>query len=439
MNLFLSIGGIFLALFLMILLLSKGVNVYVSAILCSVVVCITSGLDVYETMTGDYMSGFVSFLQSWFLVFFFGAIFGRLMTISGATHVVAEMIIKALGPKWSMLMLPIAVGALVYGGVNAYVGIFAIFPIILAVFKEADAPKRFIPVMYLFGSGTFANCGPGTPQILNVVATQALGVSPMACAGLGFVGVGATIGIGLYWYNRFLQKAKESGEHYTLDPKLAQYEQTEEDAARKQPGKILSVLPLLFTLVCVNVKMGGENVFKLEEALLIGIFAVCILHFRYLVKDKIGLCLADSATSAITMACSTCAVLGFATVVKATTAFSSFVDLIPSIPLPPTLSLIIATNIVCMITGAASGSAAIVAPLLGPIYTSMGMDPAWVARLISVSATGCDSVPHNGSVVAYINMCGESHKTAYFPVFCMCLVTPLIATAIMCLVSLVVL
>lgn len=439
MNLYLSIGGIFVALILMILLLSNGVNVYVSAIVCSVVVCLTSGLNVYATMTGDYMSGFVSFLQSWFLVFFFGAIFGRLMTISGATHVAANMIIKVLGVKWSMLMLPIAVGALVYGGVNAYVGIFAIFPIILAVFKEADAPKRFIPVMYLFGSGTFANCGPGTPQILNVVATQALGVSPMACAGLGFVGVAATMIIGLFWYNRFLQKAKANGEHYTLDPKLVQYEQTDEEAARKQPGKLLSLLPLVVTLVCVNIKSGGENIFELEEALIIGILAVCILHFKYLVKDKIASCLADSTTSAITMACSTCAVLGFATVIKATSAFSAFVELIPSIPLPPTLSLIIATNIICLVTGAASGSAAIVAPLLGPIYTSMGMDPAWVARLIAVSATGCDSVPHNGSIVAYINMCGETHKTAYKPIFCMCLVTPLIATAIMCLASLFVL
>jgi len=432
-----NVIGIFLALVVLVLLIMNGVNLYLSAIICSIIVGITAGLNVYTTMKDIYMSGFVTFLQSWFLLFFAGAIYGRLMSMTGSAKVVADVIIKVLGPKRAMIALPIAIGLLIYGGINGYVCIFAVFPIILAVFREADAPKRFIPVMYLFASGTFANCGPGTTMVLNIVTTQALGVDPMAAWPLGFIGIGSMIVIGLFWYNRMINQAKRNGEHYTLDKNLAQYEQSDKDQVA--PGKFKAFFPLVFTVVAVNLKIGGANVLKLEEALVLSIAIVIILNFKVITRSLMSSCLEESVKSTLSMICATCSVIGFATVVKATPAFDAFIDMIPSIPLPPVLALVVATNIMCGITGTASGAAAIVAPILGPIYTGMGMDPAFIARLIAVSATGCDSVPHNGSIVAYINMCGETHKTAYMPVFKMCLVTPLIATGIMILASLVML
>ena len=167
--------------------------------------------------------------------------------------------------------------------------------------------------------------------------------------------------------------------------------------------------------------------------MLIGCAAAWLLSYKELGFRKVVGYIGESAESSVSLIALTCAIVGFGYVIQASPAFQTIVDLIPRIPGPPLVSLALATNVMCSITGTASGAAGIVAPILGPIYTAMGLNPEMAARTMVVSATAFDSVPHNGTVVFAIKKAKESHKTAYWPLFQMSVLLPIMAS-IVCMV-----
>ncbi|WP_446500465.1 GntT/GntP/DsdX family permease, partial [Peribacillus frigoritolerans] len=61
-------------------------------ILMAPVVALMSGLDVFDTYTGTYMTGLVGFVQKWFPIFLLGAIFGKLMEETGAANLVCKKV-----------------------------------------------------------------------------------------------------------------------------------------------------------------------------------------------------------------------------------------------------------------------------------------------------------------------------------------------------------
>ena len=83
----LSLLGLVGGLGLLIVLTIRGMNLFIAAPLCALIVALTSGLPVF---TGDanfvatYMSGFANFIAAWFFMFLLGAIFGKFMEDTGA-------------------------------------------------------------------------------------------------------------------------------------------------------------------------------------------------------------------------------------------------------------------------------------------------------------------------------------------------------------------
>ena len=62
-----SIIGILVGLAALIVLAMKGVSLYISAPLAAAVVAIFSGKNVIGLLTGEYMTGFAGFMQSYFV------------------------------------------------------------------------------------------------------------------------------------------------------------------------------------------------------------------------------------------------------------------------------------------------------------------------------------------------------------------------------------
>ena len=51
-------------------------------------------MDIYDGLLTTYMGGFVSFVQKWFLMFLIGAVFGKIMDITGAADSLARMVLR---------------------------------------------------------------------------------------------------------------------------------------------------------------------------------------------------------------------------------------------------------------------------------------------------------------------------------------------------------
>ncbi|RKJ42885.1 GntP family permease, partial [Butyricicoccus sp. 1XD8-22] len=156
----LSMIGLIGGLVLLIWLTLKGVNIIIVGPISALFVAIFSGMPLFPQLAEEgvanfvtsYMTGFTGFIMSWYLMFLLGAVFGKVMEDSGAADAVAKFIVDKLGIKYATLSIVIACAILTYGGVSLFVVAFAVYPMAISLFKEADLPRRFIPATLALGS-----------------------------------------------------------------------------------------------------------------------------------------------------------------------------------------------------------------------------------------------------------------------------------------------
>lgn len=421
----LSLLGILVGLAILTYLIMRGVNIFIVAITCALIVSITGGIDPYVGLKEHYMTGFVNFFRANFLIFLTGTLMGKIMEITNGAKAIARLIVSLLGKDKALISIPLACGIIGYGGVSVFVISFAVFPIALEVFKEADLPRRFIPAALTFGCSTFAMVAPGAPQIHNSIPANELGTDLMAGALVGYVSCGAMLVIGCLWLFQIVGKAKKQGEHFVAKP--MDVFKGEENL----PSGILALIPLIVTVVIINVKIGGKTLVPLEVGVFIGALLVYILLNKHQDNKKIFFHLGEGCKNAVGSIANTCAVVGFGAVVQQANAFNSIIKAMVSIPGPELVGVALGTTVIAGICGSASGGLGIAAPLLGPAYLARGLSAQMIHRTMSISSAALDSLPHNGYIVTVTNgICNETHKDAYGAVFKLTVVVPFIASII---------
>ena len=165
--------GILLGLIVLMVLAYIGWSILWVAPIAAGVVAIFGGLDLLDAYKNTYMEGFVSFAKSWFPVFMLGAIFGKLMEVTGMARSVALILTKVIGTKRAILGVLVSAAVLTYGGVSLFVVVFAVYPLALTLFKEANISRKLIPGTVALGAFTFTMTAlPGTPQIQNLIPME---------------------------------------------------------------------------------------------------------------------------------------------------------------------------------------------------------------------------------------------------------------------------
>lgn len=157
--------GLIAAFALLMWMIMKGFNIYLTVFACALVVAVTCQMNIYETYKVHFMTGFTNFFKNNFLIFLTGTLLAKAMDITGAAKSIAKAIIKVMGTKWAFISVPLACGILCYGGVTAFVCSFGVISIALQVWEAADLPRRAIPGALCFGCSTFAMIAPGAVQI----------------------------------------------------------------------------------------------------------------------------------------------------------------------------------------------------------------------------------------------------------------------------------
>lgn len=427
-----SLIGIIIALSLLVVMVMRGVNIFIIAIICSVLVALTGSLNVYDALKVDYMTGFVGFLQANFFIFLTGTLMGKMMEITGGAKSIAKMIVRWIGKDKALLSIPIACGILAYGGVSVFVVSFAVFPIALEIFKEADLPRRFIPAALTFGCSTFAMVAPGAPQIHNVVPATALGTDIMAGAVNGFISCGVMFVVGSILLYRMVSKEKAKGEHFVAhESDIFEEVAATNSKVSNGPNGFVALIPLIVSILLINFKIHGKPLVQIEVGVFIGALLVYLLLNKYQDNTKIVGHVGEACKTTVVAICNTCAVVAFGSVVKSAVGFDFIVNAMTSIPGPPIIGAALGTTVLAGICGSASGGLGIAAPLLGPVFLAKGVTATALVRTMAISSAALDSLPHNGYIVTVTNgLCKETHKDAYMPIFWVTVVTPLIGTAV---------
>ena len=268
----LSVLAIVIPLLLLVFLIWKRVNIAVSAILCTGLMALLSGLNVYDCLTNDYMAAFVGYIKSYWPLIFLGASFGKAMQLGGGAEDLANWLTSKLGTKYTMIVLCATTLVLAYGGVSCYVIVFVMYPIALNMFKKADLPRHLIPAIVAAGAFTAVNIGPGSPSVVNNIPVKYLGTSAAVLPlysgilAVSFFGLATAYCI---WQERV---ARKKGEHFSADAQTLKM--MEEYESKEHGNGVIAFIPL--ALVVIPLFFGVDVLLTL----LAGWIAIAILYWK---------------------------------------------------------------------------------------------------------------------------------------------------------------
>ncbi|TNG92386.1 GntP family permease [Pasteurellaceae bacterium USgator11] len=433
--------GILLGLTIIIVLAFWGWSIIWVAPIAAGVVALFGGLDLLTAYTGDYMSGFVGFAKTWFPIFMLGAIFGKLMEVTSMANAIAQTISKWLGAKRAILAVVVACSILTYGGVSLFVVVFAVYPLGVALFRQANISRQLLPGTIALGAFTYTMTAiPGTPQIQNLIPTHYFHTTPAAAPLMGTVSALIMAVLGYYWLV-YRETALRNKGLVFIEPEPTQTVRTEDEEnlekAASQPAKTtvspikeskpnfwFSMLPLVAVVVALNIAKLSVII-----ALLIGISLILILsaaQYKSFIKA-----INEGANGSVLAIVNTSAAVGFGSVVKAVPGFAALSDFLLNIKGSPLISEAVSVTALAGATGSASGGMGIALESLGQKYYELamaqGLNIEHFHRVASIASGGLDTLPHNGAVLTLLVITGMSHRQSYFDIAMVSLVIPTIS------------
>ena len=413
---------------LLLVLTLKKVPVVYAAAISVIFIALFSRLPVVSTMTGDYMTGFANFVKSSWLMLLLGAILSKVMDITGAARSIASFIIGKLGVKFAIPAIVIAGGLLTYGGVSAMVSCFALYPITLAVFREADMPRKLIPATIGAGIFTWVTMLPGNPQVQNIIPSSFLPTNAMAAPVVGVVCGVFTLALILVYLMWESNRARKNGEGFIVDEETSKVlaKTDEMEANGKLPNVVLAILPIVCVAVVLNVLKQDISV-----ALLSGIVLCCILFFKNI--TGVQKLLTDAVSSAAVTTINASAIVAIGSVVKVAPGFNQIVNGILNFSTSggnPLIIFGIATTLLCGLNASGMGGLSTTLSVLAEPFMAMGVNPAIMHRIGVIASVGLDSLPHSGGIVAVLAISGVSYKEGYKYLFVVTVVITLLALAL---------
>ncbi|MDP4161897.1 MAG: GntP family permease [Bacillota bacterium] len=413
--------SIVIGLVLLMVLAYRGWSIIWVAPIVAGVVALLSGLDIMHAYTETYMGGFVTFTKKWFPIFLLGAIFGKFMEDTGAAKAVAFQITKFIGKKRAILGVLVSSAILTYGGVSLFVVVFAIYPIAVALFKEANISRKLIAPTIVLGAFTFTMTAvPGTPQIQNLIPMASFNTTPMAGS---VMGIAATLvmAVGGYFWLAFREKKMSAA-----GDTFKEIETLEEDGGSKSeslPNWLLSLVPLILVVILLDI-VKWEAI----PSLIAGIVAIIIINIKQ--YKKFIPSINEGGKGSVMAIINTSAAVGFGAVVTAVPDFKHITEMLLGISSNPLVSESVIVQILAMITGSASGGMGIALQALGTTYAglahSTGISPEAFHRMASI-ASGASILPHNGALLTLLAVTKVTHKDCYKDVFMVGLVIPTLA------------
>jgi H+/gluconate symporter-like permease len=413
-------------------------------------VLLTDPQLVAPMFTGLFMDKMAGFLRLYFPVFLLGAVFGKLIELSGFSKAIVAGTIRLVGPQRAMLAIVTVCALLTYGGVSLFVVVFAVYPFAAELFRQNGIPKRLIPGTIALGAFTFTmDALPGTPQIQNIIPTSFFGTNTWAAPWLGVIGGVFILVLGLWYLESRRRKAAEAGEGYGTD---LSNEPTPFRGDRL-PHPLLALLPLvlvgvsnkLFTLWIprlygerhefVPAVMGNAPpvvqevgkvaaIWAVEGALLVGILAVLATAWRPVMAS-----FAEGTKTAIggsmLAAMNTASEYGFGAVIAALPGFLLVAQGLAAIP-HPLVNEAVTVTALAGITGSASGGMSIALAAMSDTFiangNAAGIPMEVLHRVASMASGGMDTLPHNGAVITLLAVTGLTHRQSYRDIFAITLI-----------------
>ena len=405
-------------------------------------VLLSAPLDVAPAFSALFLERMAEFLKSYFAVFLLGALFGKLIELSGFAQAIVQAVLKLLGPSRAIPAVVLVCALLTYGGVSLFVVVFAVYPFAFELFRRTDIPRRLLPGTIALGAFTFTmDSLPGTPQIQNVIPTTFFGTTTWAAPVLGTIGAVFILISGLAYLSWRRRQAGSEGFGELPKDVVAVPE-----ATTKVPWAI-ALLPLVvvgvsnFVLTNVIKRTYGESwklsfspqtvdvkkwaaIWAVEAALLLGIATVVLFAFK-----RLRASFTDGSKAAVQGAMlasmNTASEYGFGAVIAALPGFLVISDALKKIP-SPLIGEAVSVTTLAGITGSASGGMGLALGAMASTFIEQAkaanIPMEVLHRVASMASGGMDTLPHNGAVITLLAVTGLTHKQSYRDIFAITLI-----------------
>jgi H+/gluconate symporter-like permease len=388
-----------------------------------------------------FMEKMVGFVKNYFPVFLLGAVFGKVIELSGFSKSIVSAVIGVLGRERAVLSIVVVCAILTYGGVSLFVVVFAVYPFAAEMFRQGDVPKRLIPCTVALGAFSFTmDALPGTPQIQNIIPTTFFNTTTWAAPVLGLVGSAFVLVVGLAYIESRRLAAQKRGEAYGTI--LLNEPEPFED--KELPNPWIAILPLVvvgvanFVLTFLIPRAYGSKyevtlgdhaivtqigpvaaIWAVEGALLLGILTVFAFAWR-LVLGKFAEGSKAAVAGALLASLNTASEYGFGGVIALLPGFAAVSTALKAIP-NPLVNEAVTVTVLAGITGSASGGMSIALAAMSEDFIAAAKAaniPLEVFhRIAAMASGGMDTLPHNGAVITLLAVTGLTHRQAYKDVF----------------------
>jgi len=449
-----------LGLLLLVVLAYRGFSVILFAPVAAMLpVLLTAPASVPTAFTALFMAKAVIFVKLYFPVFLLGAVFGKLMEMTGFARSLTIAIIRLVGPERAILATVLVAAVLCYGGVSLFVVVFAVYPFATELFRRAAIPKRLMPAALALGGFSFTmDALPGTPQIQNIIPTAFFHTNAWAAPILGSVGSAAILAAGMAYLQWRVRRAGSEGYgsgHLNEPDDIAGGGAQDGAGGAAGEGAVppwpLAVLPLvavwvlnkLFTTLIPGafgrtdtVTLPGlaeplstdvpafTAIWALEAALIAGVLLTVALGWRG-VRGRFSEGTRPAVAGALLATLNTASEFGFGGVIAALPGFLVARDALAAVP-DPLIKAAVATTTLAGITGSASGGLSIALAALGG-QLAASAEAAHIPlevmhRVTAMASGGMDCLPHNGAVITVLAVCGLTHRQSYGDIFAITLI-----------------
>ena len=445
MNLLIVLGALVFLMFVAY----RGYSVILFAPVAALgAVLLTDPTLVAPMFSSVFMEKMVGFVKNYFPVFMLGAVFGKVIELSGFSKSIVSAVISLVGRERAMLSIVLVCAILTYGGVSLFVVVFAVYPFAAEMFRQSDIPKRLIPCTIALGAFTFTmDALPGSPQIQNIIPTTFFKTTTWAAPWLGLIGSLFILFVGLAYIESRRRAAQARHEGYGTELR----NEPEPFEAGQLPNPWIAILPLVvvgvvnFVLTQLvprlygpvhEITLGGHGkpvvtqissvaaIWAVEGALLLGILTVFAFAWRPVVAK-----FADGSKAAVAgsllAALNTASEYGFGGVIAMLPGFVLIADGLKAIP-NPLINEAISVTVLAGITGSASGGMSIALAAMADTFIAAAeaakIPLEVLHRVASMASGGMDTLPHNGAVITLLAVTGLTHKEAYKDIFVITLI-----------------
>ena len=417
-------------------------------------VLLTDPSSVAPVFSGIFMEKMVGFVKLYFPVFMLGAVFGKVIELSGFSESIVAAAIRYIGAARANAVIVAVCALLTYGGVSLFVVVFAVYPFAAELYRQSDIPKRLLPGAIALGAFSFTmDALPGTPQIQNIIPTTFFQTTSWAAPVLGTMGALFILAVGLTYLEWRRRTAARKGEGYGTS--LVNEPERVDTQAGGLPHPLLAVAPLLLVGVAnfvftrmIPLWYGGDShtvppeilpgiatpvtttiktvtaIWAVQAALLLGILFVIATAVTRVAKR-----FADGSKAAVggalLAAMNTASEYGFGGVIAALPGFLVVSDALRSIP-NPLVNAAVSVSSLAGITGSASGGMSIALAAMSDVFIrgaqNAGIPLEVMHRVVAMASGGMDTLPHNGAVITLLAVTGLTHREAYRDIFAVTLI-----------------